>query len=236
MALATVVAIAACSVGGYFLFRDDGKGEPTAGGPSSSSPEASKSKTPSKSPSPTSTPVDISSRSTDPEPLTKNELFGDKTITTRDQNTGKTRTYKVVKAQQMGNCSNGVTGSLGGTLQSLGCNQVVRAAINTSGGEYGATAGVFNLKNKGHSKKLDPLIKDDKGSFAGLEGPGASAQINKASLALYWEERGHYMVYVIICRGDGKQIKLNDTVATIASDLLIDHLATKLAERTGTVN
>ncbi|MGH3727265.1 MAG: hypothetical protein ACRDTU_00775 [Micromonosporaceae bacterium] len=181
--------------------------------------------------------MDISSRATDPKPLTEKELFGSKTLSVQDDSTGTNRNYKVVKTQATESCKKGATGELGATLGDLGCSQMVRAAINSSDGKYGATAGVFNLKKKGHSAKVNPLIKNDKGSFTGLEGPGASAKINKASLALYWEERGHYMVYVIICRGDGKQISLEDKkIQNMASDLLIGHLATKLAERTGTVD
>lgn len=231
--LGVVVVIALCSVSGYFMFRDDGT--PTAD--TSKSPTASKSATPSAPPSPTASPVDISSRATDPEPLTEKEVFGSKTLTIEDDSSGKSRSYKVVKTQALKDCKKAVTGDLASPMGKLGCNQVVRAAINSSDGKYGATAGVFNFKNKGHSTTIDPLIKKDKGSFNGLEGPGASAKINKASLALYWEERGHYMVYVIICRGDGKQISLDDkNIQNMASDLLISHLATKLAERTGTVD
>ncbi|MGH3717106.1 MAG: hypothetical protein ACRDT4_27135 [Micromonosporaceae bacterium] len=232
-ALGAVVLIAGCSVFGYYLVRDDG----TSSADPTPSASAKKSASPSKSPSPTASPVDISSRATDPQPLTEKELFGNKSLTIEDDASGKSRSYKVVKTQTLKDCGKAVTGQLGGALGKLGCSQVVRAAINSADGKYGATAGVFNLKNKGHSATVDPLIKGDKGSFNGLEGPGASAKINKASLALYWEERGHYMVYVIICRGDGKQITLDDkNIQNMASDLLISHLATKLAERTGTVD
>jgi len=230
--LAAVVLISACSVGGYYMFRDDGS--PSA--QPSTSASGSKSKSPSASPSPTASPVDISSRATDPEPVTVKELFDSKTLRIEDDTTGATRTYKVAKTDSQKSCGKAVTEKLVDTVKSLGCSQVVRAAINTSDGKYGATAGVLNLKNKGSSAKIDPLVKDDKGSFNGLEGPGASAKINKASVALYWQEDGHYLVYVVICRGDGKQIKLDKTVQGIATDLLISHLTTKLAERTGTVN
>lgn len=232
--LATLVVLAVCSVGGYFVFRDDGV--PAASESPNASADASKSASPSASPSPTASPIDISSRSTDPEPLTEKELFGDKEIAIEDENNGKTRSYKVVKKQTIKDCAKGVTGDLKSVVKKLDCNQVVRAAINSKDGKYGATAGVFNLKDKGHSKKIDPLIKGDKGSFTGLAGPGASAQINKASLVLYWEERGHYMAYIMICRGDGRTINEDQNVKTIATDLLISHVATKLAERTGTVN
>ncbi|MQA28044.1 MAG: hypothetical protein GEU94_21920 [Micromonosporaceae bacterium] len=232
--LTTVVVLAVCSVGGYFVFRDDGA--PAANESPNASADTSKSKSPSASPSPTASPIDISSRSTDREPLTEKELFGSKDIAIKDENDGKTRSYKVVKKGTLNDCAKGVTRELQNVVKQLGCNQVVRAAINSKDGKYGATAGVFNFKEKGHSKKIDPLVTKDRGSFVGLVARGASAQIGKASLALYWEERGHYMVYIMICRGDGRQIKLDKTVQTMASDLLISHLATKLAERTGTVN
>jgi hypothetical protein len=230
--LAVLVVLAACSVGGYFVFLDDGtpNTNPSAGR------SAAASTAPSGSPSASTTPVDISSRTTDPRPLTAREMFPSKKVSVQDDNTGKTRTYQVVKTQTLRGCSKAVTGKLPTTLQRLGCTQVVRAALNTTDGKYGATAGVFNLKRKGHSTTIDPLIKKDQGSFTGLEGPGASAKINKASLMMYWQEQGHYMVYVIICRGDGKQISNKDPrLGQMGTDLLISHLATKLAERTGTV-
>jgi hypothetical protein len=229
--LAVLVVIAACSVGGYFVFLDDAPSvNPTASAP------VAASDAPSGSPSPSANPVDITSRTTDPRPLTVKEMFPSKKISVQDDNTGKTRSYQVVRTQSMRGCSKGVTGKLPSALQRLGCTQVVRAAVNSTDGKYGATAGVFNLKKKGHSTTLDPLIKKDQGSFTGLEGPGASAKINKASLMMYWQEQGHYMVYVIICRGDGKQISNKDPrLGVMGTDLLISHLATRLAERTGTV-
>ena len=233
--LAAVVVLAACGVGGWFVFADDGN--PAANASPTASAGKSKSNSPSASPSPTASPIDISSRSTDPDPLTVKELFGSKTITIEDENDGSSRSYKMVKSQELTDCTKGVTGDLKSAVKRLSCNQVVRAAVNSKDGKYGATAGVFNLKEKGHSKTIDPLINKDKGSFTGLEGPGASSQINKASLVLYWEERGHYMVYIMISRGDGSPIKAQDkNVQTMATDLLISYLATKLAERTGTVN
>jgi hypothetical protein len=230
--LAVLVVIAACSVGGYFVFLDDGA--PHADPAAESS--AAASAPPSGSPSPSASTVDISSRATDPRPLTVRELFGSKKIRVQDDNTGKTRSYQVVKTQSLQGCGKAVTGKLPTLLQRLGCTQVVRAAVNSADGKYGATAGVFNLKRKGHSTTVDPVIKKDQGSFTGLEGPGASAKINKASLMMYWQEQGHYMVYVIICRGDGKQISNKDPrLGEMGTDLLISHLATRLAERTGTV-
>ena len=231
--LAVLVVIAACSVGGYFVFRDDGTpiADPSAGDPTATSAA------PSGSPSPSAEPVDISSRTTDPRPLTVRELFPAKRISVQDDNTGKTHRYSVVKTQLLRGCGKAVTGKLPTMLQRLGCTQVARAAINSADGKYGATAGVFNLKKKGHSATIDPVIKKDQGSFTGLEGTGASAKINKASLMMYWQEQGHYMVYVIICRGDGKQISNKDSrLGEMGTDLLISHLATKLAERTGTVD
>lgn len=224
-----LAVLAACGIGGYFLLQEDKDQKPTAGSSSSAAPDDSPSKSddPEPSESEGDDDVDISSRETDPEPLTVDELFGNPTV---DVPTGK---YPVVKTEVLTTCKNAVTGpSLGPKLTSLGCNQVVRAAINSPGNRYGITAGVFNLAEDNGSE-VTTVIKAQKGdAFIGLVGTGASAVINQATSMMYWQPIGHYLVYVVIVRGDRKPATTSDAaIKQIGNDILITHLGTLLQKR-----
>lgn len=229
--LAGVVVLAvlsACGIGGYFLIQDDSDQKPTANSSSSAAPENSKSGSDDPEPSESaSDDVDIDSRATDPEPLTVEELFGTPTV---DVPSGK---YPVVKTEELKSCKGAVTGpQLGTKLTALGCTQVVRAALNSPANRYGITAGVFNLA-RDNGSEVTSIIKNQKGdAFLGLVGPGASAVINQATSMMYWQPIGHYLVFVVIVRGDRKAVVQTDAaVKQIGNDILLTYLGTLLQKR-----
>lgn len=108
-------------------------------------------------------------RSTDPDPLTQNEIFG------KSRFTSNGRKYRMTVRKMDKACKDAVTGEkLAKALKSAGCNQLVRASFHDAKGTVIGTVGVANLKTAkgavavagagaGKERKdyLKPLAGDD---------------------------------------------------------------------------
>jgi hypothetical protein len=215
--IAAVVVLATCGLGSYLLVKDDN----TVVG---AVPEAT-----------AAVPVrDLSSRETDPELLTAADVFPDAEIVADPAFPPYVR---VGEAQVADNCRVAATGQVGLLLVDLGCNQVVRATFKTPEGKHVVTAGVFNLKDNQASVKahedIRTLVADEaNGRFNGYIPDKSVRVLGSAPTNLSWDVRGHFLVYCVIARADGKAFEPDDPfVPVIVYDLVEKYLRdTKLTD------
>ncbi|HEX6500255.1 MAG TPA: hypothetical protein VF054_14675 [Micromonosporaceae bacterium] len=210
--LAVLVLIAICGSGAYFVLVDERQGSAGAGRTAAKSPEPS--------------PRDISSQAKDPTPLTEKEVFPTRTIPV-DPNR---KPYQVVKTQLLKDCRSAATDQLVKVLADAGCTQVVRATMKSPTGAYIVTAGVFNLRDEDAALQVHdavkPTIDAKKGRFTGFAAGSGTDVIARSATELGWDTRGHFLVYCVIARADGKTFGSADQQATrqIIADLVTSYL------------
>jgi hypothetical protein len=119
------------------------------------------------------------------------------------------------KPQVLTDCRAGATGELGKMLRSLGCNQVIRATVQTADKAYFVTLGVFNLKDDVAAKQAHEDIKTyadgSKGRFTGYISTSSTKVMGRAPTQLAWDADGHFLAYCVIARADGKVYNKNDS-------------------------
>jgi hypothetical protein len=219
-ALGALALLMVCGLSSYFIVADERQGRDAQA---------------SGAAAPTVVPRDISSREVDAAPLTVAEVFPGRAILIGP---GESR-YRVLKTQATGRCRLAATDELGRLLTDLGCTQVVRATLRSPTGAYLVTAGVFNLDdvegaNWAHTK-IKPMVDAGKGRFAGLVAGRGTEPVALASARVGWHVRGHYLVYCVIARADGRTIKDGDPYAPqILSDLIEQHLRGTVLENRAT--
>jgi len=175
-------------------------------------------------------PVDISSRETDPVPLSVAEIFPTAIAVVEDPTTDEVREYPVVATEELTDCTLAAIGQLVQDLANLGCTQVIRAAMESPDGDYGFTAGLINLAEQGSTEHL--TIEGNSSVFLGLPAPGASENIRAVTTVVFPQEYGHYLAYLVICRADGGDISADEPgVTQIVSDILLTYLFIPLAAR-----
>lgn len=214
----TVLVLAGLVAGSYALARGSNP-SPDASAPSSAKPS------PSPSPSPTSSPVDIGSRETDPEPLTVAEVFPHSTL---DPDPGRNATYHVLKTDTVHTkCSQVAAGKVGGVLTKYGCTQAVRATLSAPMSGYVVTAGICNLATAGGAQtaadSITTLGRNTQGNFTGFAAPGAS-KLATSPTVFALQSYGHYLLYVVIGRTDGKAPTGDTTSQQIVTDLVQTYL------------
>lgn len=168
---------------------------------------------------------DIGSRSADPAPLAVDEVFPAEEIVMVPGATPYQLRLKHIDTD----CPVAATGSLAQLLQDHGCSQVVRATLVAPVAGYLVTAGVFNLSDEAGartvSKQVKPLMDSGRGGFAGMvAGPGTEP-VETPSAQVGWHSRGHYLLYCVIARPDGRAIREGDPYAEhIVFDLVESYL------------
>jgi hypothetical protein len=206
--IATVVVLTTCGLGSFLLLRDDRK-------------------IVTADPSLTATPAmrDINSRTTDGRLMTAADVFpvaqivADKTIPP----------YKQIGSVQVNsNCRIAATANVGKLLVSLGCNQVVRATFLSPDNGYYVTAGIFNLKDStAASSAKDQLgtLLNATNRFTGYVTTTATQVLFRSPTNLAFYTQGHFLIYTVIARGDGKESKPDDPhIKVIVYDLLEKYL------------
>ncbi|MEJ3746121.1 hypothetical protein WEI85_22875 [Actinomycetes bacterium KLBMP 9797] len=215
--LGVCALLSVCGLSSYFIVADERQGR----GARASSVAA-----------PTAVPRDISSRTSDPEPLTVAEVFpGDAIIVDPAQ-----PPYRVLRTQASRDCRAAASGRIGRLLRDLGCSQVVRGTLRSPAGGYLITAGVLNLAElegaEWAHERIAPLVDGGLGRFEGLVAGPHTAAIALSSARVGWHVRGHYLVYCVIARADRKPIRNGDAHAErILTDLLERHLHSTVLER-----
>ncbi len=216
--IATVVVLATCGLGSYLLVKDDRQvvgAEPT---PSAVVPQR-----------------DISSRTVDPTLLTIADVFPDKEVIADPAVPPYTMSGA---AQILKDCRAAATGDVGKLLRDLGCNQVVRATFKSPDGGHWATAGIFNLKDREAAvqahEQIKSIVDAEKGRFTGFVSGTASRVLARAPTQLAWDAQGHFLVYCVIARADGKEFEAGDPhlrviIYDLAEKYLRDHVLTEWA-------
>lgn len=217
--LAALVLIAVCGSGAYFLLIDERHGPAGAARTAATSPKPS--------------PRDISSQQKDPAPLTEKEVFPAATIVV-DPNRPP---YQVVKTQLLGDCKTAATDQLVKVLANADCTQVVRATMKSPTGGFIVTAGVFNLRDENAASQVHdavkPTVDAQKGRFIGFAAGNGTDVIVRSATELGWDTRGHFLMYCVIARADGKAFGTADQDATrqIINDLVTGYLRGTVIEK-----
>jgi hypothetical protein len=208
-AVGVVVVLVVCGLGAYFMINNDKSRSAPPSGTSGVKTSGVKAR-------------DISTRDVDPATLTEQEVFPAQQIT------AGTATYRVLKTQAT-DCPSAATEDLAKLLGQLGCSQVVRGTLKSPDGQFLITAGIFNLKDEASANQaydsIKPALEAQKGRFTGLPAGDGTEAIVRAPTTLGWHPRGHFLVYCIVARVDGKPIAADDPASKqVISDLVETHL------------
>ena len=216
--LGALVVLTVCGLSGYFIMVDEqaGTGAQANGA----------------TPAMTAIPRDISTREADSAALTLAEVFPVKEIVIAPDQPP----YQVLRTQIGNDCKVAATDELGAKLVAAGCNQVVRATMKSPNGQYLVTGGIFNLTTEAAAEEthdaVKPLVDAKKGRFTGLSAGAGTDPIVLSSTHLGWDTRGHYLIYCVIARSDGKEFAQGDPFAKqIIFDIVELHLRNTVLER-----
>ncbi|WP_211240718.1 hypothetical protein [Hamadaea tsunoensis] len=220
-ATAAVVLLIVCGFGSWQILRDERAGTSAA---AQGVPVV-----------PTALPRDITSRLADPAPLTASEVFGRKVITIKPGEPG----YQVIGVQAVRNCASVADGRLA-PLLAAGCTQVVRATLRSPTKAYLATGGIVNLADSGAAKgayeRIHSVVDAKQGRFKGYVPTGATRALALSSTHLGWDYRGHFLVYCVVARADGRDLADDDPYAQqILYDVIELHLLGSVVEKRSVV-
>jgi hypothetical protein len=212
--IAAVVVIATCGLGSYMLVKDD----TTVVGAS-------------PTPSPTVVKRDINDRKTDPAAMTVADVFPAAAVPAADPTVPPYK--RMGNAQINKDCRVAATNDVGKLLRSLGCSQVIRATFVSPDGGYYLTAGVFNLKDNAACQQahgaIPRLVDAGKGRLSGFVANAASRVMGRAPTQLAWDAQGHFLIYTVIARADGKEFADGDpNVRVIVYDIVEKYLRDKV--------
>jgi hypothetical protein len=208
--IAVVVVIGTCGLGSYMLVK---------GGNTVIGAEGI--------PTPTAARRDISNRTADPAQLTTQDVFPNKEITADPS----VPPYKRIgDPQAAADCRVAASADVGKFLVTLGCNQVVRATYSSTEGSYLVTAGIFNLVDNASAAKantdIKALVDGSKGRFSGYVSGTDAKMLGRSATQLSWAAEGHFLMFTVIARADGKDFSDADAphVKVIVYDILSKHL------------
>ena len=214
--IAGIALLATCAAGTFFLLRD-GTHTPNEADAAGNAPAPAQ---------PGPDPLD--SRATDPEPLTRAELFPETGVVTG------TGTYEVVKTEALDKCAAAATGELAKLLTQRVCTQVVRATLISPDGAYAVTAGAANLLDAEGAQAVRAGIEKDAGDFTTLPGDDRTAALGQKSTVLGYNTYGHYLLYVVMAPTGRKATDQGDPAyQAIVGDIVETHLAQALRPRRG---
>jgi hypothetical protein len=219
--LSVLALLAVCGLSSYFIVADERQGRDAHASGAAPAPVFR----------------DISSRDVDPAPLTPAEVFPGREVRIEPAEPP----YRVLKTQAAGRCRTAASGAIGALLDDLGCSQVVRGTLRSPTGGYLVTAGAFNLGDvtgaEWAHERIKPLVDREKGRFAGLVAGRGTEAIALSSAQVGWHVRGHYLVYCVIARADGRTISGRDAYAKrILFDMIELHLRGTVLEKRARVS
>ncbi|GLZ12285.1 hypothetical protein Acsp04_25200 [Actinomadura sp. NBRC 104425] len=189
-------------VGGGFavssMLKGDGDAEPATASATPTKTTASPTPSPTV---PSLQPVKLKSRTTDPTPLTLEEIFGKRSFKASGMK------YSRVAWNHKSSCTSTVTGTkLTSVLRKGDCSQVLRATYVRSDGALIGSVGVFNLTTETYAKSAVKAASAKSAALRPLTGPGITKKIGKGEALGTAEARGHYLVITWVQRPDGKKI------------------------------
>ncbi len=215
--MTVAMVLAACGFGSVLLLRDDTQpiGLPTDGS--------------------TVQRRDITSRETDPSPLTLEVVFPGPEIPAADPNFPP---YLMIGAPQiLDDCAPAGDGEVRRVIAPSGCTQLLRASFASSDNLYFVTAGILNLPDAPGAATLATTVRDlvesGQGRFLGyISDPNVNQVLYTAPPHLSWEVRGHFLLYTVIVRKDGGELEPSDRGAEIiVYDVLKHYLRDTVIEQ-----
>jgi hypothetical protein len=219
-ALGVLLLLTVCGLSSWMIVLDERKGTDARAAGSAA---------------PTAVPRDITSRIADPAALTAKEVFPTTEIVINPAEPA----YKVLKSQAAKDCRTAAAGAIAKLLTDLGCSQVVRATLRSPTGDYLVTGGIFNLEDKAGAEfareRISPIVNKGTGRFAGMVAGKGTEPIATSSAHVGWDIRGHYLIYCVIARADGKKFADADPYAKqILYDIVEMHLRDSVLEKRAT--
>jgi len=176
-------------------------------------------------------PDRIGSRRVDARPLTVPEVFPKPQI----RPARGAAPYSIGDTHIDGDCDIAVTGRLGIVLSDHACSQVVRASMTAPYGGYRVTAGLFNLPEATDAaavgEQARELVETGGGTFAAM-GPPGTDPLAQAPAQANWHEHGHYLIYCVISRPDGRVVSDADGSARrIIAEIMESYLGGEVLGR-----
>ena len=213
--LGALIVLGVCGLSGFFVVADERRGRGAEAGAAVRGPGGSQR---------------ISTRAVDARPLTLDEVFPQGEV----RLVSGTAAYAVGMTHIDTDCPIAATGELRGVLDDHACSQVVRASMTAPYGGYRVTAGIFNLADEVGAaqvgEEVGQLVENGGGTFAAMAsgGPGTDPSAQPFSQA-GWRGRGHYLVYCVISRPDGRVVRDDDRYARrIVVDLVESYLGEQI--------
>jgi hypothetical protein len=153
----------------------------------------------------------LTSRSTDPRPLTFREVFNRKTF--RAGSGG----YLMTTRHATRTCAKTVHGSkLAWALRAGGCSQVLRGSFVTADGALVGTIGVANLKTARAATLAQRAASAKDAYLQPLPGGGKTKTLGNGIAFATAEARGHYLVLSWVQAPNGKAIPRSHRKAAAA--------------------
>jgi hypothetical protein len=191
--LGALIMLGICGLSGFFVVVDERRGHGAEAAERTAEPDR------------------IGSRRVDARPLTVPEVFPKAQIRPA-QGAGP---YSI-RDTHNGDCDIAVTGRLDIVLSDHACSQVVRASMTAPYGGYRVTAGLFNLAEATDAaavgEQARQLVETGGGTFAAMAAPGTDPLAQPPAQA-NWHEHGHYLIYCVISRPDGRVVSDADANA-----------------------
>ncbi|MBB5870500.1 hypothetical protein F4553_003879 [Allocatelliglobosispora scoriae] len=215
------VLLVLCGSGVWGILQDERKGSSAAAAPTAP---------------PTELPVDISSREVDEKPLTVAEVFPTKEIVIDKASPP----YRLIATQANADCRVAADGQLKGMLVTAGCSQVVRATLKSPTNDYLVTGGIFNMETADSASEayaqVKTVVDGGKGRFKGYVSSAVTKPLALSSTHLGWDYQGHFLVYCVIARVDGKEFAEGDPFAKqILYDMIEVHLLGSVVKNRATI-
>jgi hypothetical protein len=177
---------------------------------------------------PSSAEPGIASREVDAEPLTQGEVFPEPTV----QLAAGAASYQVTMTHSDSECGTATTGELSTLLRDHGCDQVVRARLTAPYGGYQVTTGLFNLADENGAAQVSDLagtlVEGGRGTFTTLGG-AVDDPLAEPLAQVAWHSRGHYLLYTVVARPDGRLVTDDDPYAArITAELVGQYLGERI--------
>jgi hypothetical protein len=207
---AGIVIVLLFVAGGFGVAELLSDGEPAPSETSTAAPTPSEDvPDPSAPPStpPSGDQIDISARSTDPKPLTLDEVYPGTTIAFNGA------AYRIHGKDTVADCRTAADGALAAALAARGCSQVVRATASDASGQYLVTVGIANLPTQADADQIYQLMEDAarNGYFKRLSGTGPAKDFAATRDSVIGSmARGHYVIFAIGARGGSSGASLAD--------------------------
>jgi hypothetical protein len=206
---AIVAGVVVVGGGTALALSGGGGGTPKAATAPTTAPPVSPTVNPTPSPTETGRGQRLSSRATDPKPLTLNEVFKASSFKSDG------RRYVMTARRAERKCSPPTHGTkFRKALTKGGCTQVLRATF--SNGKLVGTIGVINLRTQTAADSVQVASRQMDAFIFALPGAGSTKKIGQGLSLTTAEVDGHYLIMSWVQYPNGKKIAKGDYSAVTA--------------------